>query len=95
MTETEVQPQPDEQAQEQPVEAAPEQPEQAATEPGPVYCRWCGEQNEPTDDEDWLCSACERYQDSASCPTCHSVVRLAQLPDGAVPAAPRRRKVRE
>jgi len=26
---------------------------------------------------DWLCPACDRYQDTTTCPTCHSVVRAS------------------
>lgn len=45
-----------------------------------VKCRHCGAvpEEEPTKD-DWLCKACERYQNFALCPTCGSPVQASAL----------------
>lgn len=60
----------------------PVQPtEEQAPEPQQVSCHHCGAPN-PTPQlpgADWLCTACERYQDSMTCPTCHSVVRASLM----------------
>lgn len=72
----------------QPAEA--EVPEQAAP------CRHCGQ---PAPDgaeagSDWLCPACEHYQDLMLCPTCNQPVRISLMPAEMAPepAAPRRKK---
>lgn len=57
--------------------------------PGSVYCRHCGEEGPAGTDaaSNWLCTDCERYQDSQICQTCHSVVSASQLPEDMVPPA--------
>ncbi len=58
----------------------------APLEPG--NCRWCGVYHEPAagETEDWLCSACQRYQDAMTCPTCGGLARVSLMPADAVPA---------
>ena len=70
-----------------------EEEDRAPAEPMPDYCRHCGKLSaEPVEeDADWLCEHCERYQDSTTCPTCRSVVRISLLPAEAAPA-PHKRK---
>jgi hypothetical protein len=53
---------------------------------GVTKCRHCGAvpAEEPTS-SDWLCNACERYQDFAICPTCGGVTRHSTLSPDAVP----------
>lgn len=62
-------------------------PEQAPA--GPAYCRHCGEEapDGTAAASNWLCTACERHQNSQICPTCHSVVSASQLPEDMVPPA--------
>jgi rRNA maturation protein Nop10 len=71
----------------------PAEPEPPAE---PVYCRHCGEEAPAgtVAEKDWLCGECGRYQHSAICPTCHSVVTVSLLPAEMVPEphAPKKRK---
>jgi hypothetical protein len=64
--------------------------------PSAVHCRHCGQPNEVNVDEtpDWLCPACERYQDATTCPVCHQLARISMLPPDMVPEphAPARRR---
>ena len=62
-------------------------------EPEPQYCRHCGEELDSNDD-DALCEKCGRFQDTAICPTCKSIVRASSLDEKLVPEAhaPKRRK---
>lgn len=63
--------------------------EQAAEPSGPVEvnCRHCGRAAsiDLASNPDWLCESCERYQDSMTCPTCRSVVRISLMPEGSAP----------
>lgn len=50
------------------------------------YCRHCGVKGAVVaPDGDWLCTACERYQDATACPTCGSTVRISLLPEELAP----------
>lgn len=63
--------------------------ETVVVEPQPVtvYCRHCGQPTERDsgDDSDWICSSCERYQDSMVCPTCHQVTRISGMAAEYIP----------
>jgi hypothetical protein len=82
-----------------PVEDDATQPEDAA-DAQLVHCRHCGQPSDDphTPDEDWLCSACDRYQDAITCPTCGNLARISLLPEGTAPephAPARRRRAKE
>jgi hypothetical protein len=49
-----------------------------------VWCRHCGARTE-TADPNWLCSACDHYQDQMPCPTCGQQVLISLLPPDLVP----------
>jgi len=58
-----------------------------------VHCRHCGAV--PAEHplvEDWLCTHCERYQDSTICPVCGAYTRLSNLPDDMKPKAAKAKK---
>lgn len=62
----------------------------AVTEaPGPVHCRHCGQtySGDVPEDGDFLCPSCEHYQDTMTCSTCGSVVRISLMPEGSAPQA--------
>jgi len=49
-----------------------------------VACRHCGTESEHmSDDTDWLCKACDHYQDTIACPTCGQPMRMSLHPDTA------------
>jgi hypothetical protein len=60
-------------------------------------CRHCGAAR-PGEAEsadlgaDWLCSSCERWQDSMTCPTCGSQTRISTMPPDLVPPAAKAQK---
>jgi hypothetical protein len=60
-----------------------------------THCRHCGRRTETdvSDTPDWLCSHCDRYQDTVACPTCHQPSRASLMDSEVVPAAakPKRR----
>lgn len=81
-------------------EQAASSAEEQAASPETVNCRHCGQPYElaPDADADWLCPACERYQDSMTCPTCSQVARISLMPAELAPEAhapTRRRRTRE
>jgi hypothetical protein len=59
--------------------------------PSAVHCRHCGQPNEVNVEEtpDWLCPACERYQDATTCPTCHQLARISHAAGGHGPRTTR------
>jgi len=59
----------------------------------PSYCRHCGAPaaEEPKTD-DWLCTVCERFQDSTVCPVCGSQARISALPEDMRPKAAKKKK---
>lgn len=72
---------------------------EAVGQTGDVHCRHCGQPTEQTVQavvagQDWLCPACERWQQTVICPTCKSAVHVDSLPPEAVPEphAPARRR---
>lgn len=67
-------------------------PEPAPPEPG--NCRWCGAWHEATEETDWLCDECQRYQDAMSCPVCGGLTRVSLLPAEHQPrvAEPKKKK---
>ena len=69
--------------------------EEAETLDVSTHCRHCGKLAEldVTIDPDWLCTHCERYQDTVACPTCHQPSRASLMAPEDVPAAvkPKRR----
>lgn len=80
-------------------EAPPEEVEEQ-TGPETVNCRHCGQPNEvdTAATPDWQCPACERYQDSMTCPTCNQITRISLVapelaPEVHVPT--KRRRTRE
>lgn len=89
------------------IEPAPDQPVDAEPEvevepigPTEVNCRHCGVPSEVDVEKtpDWLCTACEHYQDAMPCPTCGSVVRISLMPAEMAPevhAPVKRRKAKE
>jgi len=79
-----------------PVAEAPA-PEELESESVDATCRHCGAHAEFGPDgepEDWLCTECERYQDTMVCPTCHQPARISLMPEDLAPErhSPRRRK---
>ena len=69
--------------------------EEAAPAP-PVHCRHCGAKLQNTalaaETDDWLCPACDRYQDSTICPTCGGLARISTLPEELQPAPAKPKK---
>lgn len=68
--------------------------------PETVHCRHCGQPAEVdvAANPDWLCPACERYQDAMTCPTCGQTTRISLLAADLAPVVhepTRRRKAKE
>lgn len=53
----------------------------AGPEPEQMMCTFCGtlSSEKHLAGEDWQCQSCERYQDSAICPTCHQIARKSLM----------------
>lgn len=60
--------------------------------PEETYCLHCGTAAPLDAHGDWLCPACERYQDQARCPTCGSITRRSALPENMQPKAAKPKK---
>lgn len=77
-----------------------ETPQLEETGPQDVHCRHCGvaHQIAADADPDWLCPACEHYQDAMPCPYCGQTTRISLLPAEMTPEphkAVRSRKAKE
>jgi len=57
-----------------------------------AYCRHCGAPAPLDAHGDWLCPACERYQETVMCPTCGSLTRISSLPADKQPKAAKPQK---
>ena len=65
----------------------PDEETNEAPDPAVAYCRHCGEANPDAQaGTDFLCRACDGYQDTMACPVCHQPARISLLPDGTAPA---------
>lgn len=51
------------------------------------YCRHCGAPAAEGQSGDWLCDACDRYQNTTACPTCGQAIAVNMLPPDQQPAA--------
>lgn len=62
--------------------------ENVPSEPTSTACRHCGQSSvvDAQATPDWLCSACERYQQQVACPTCHQPTIISMLSPEAVQA---------
>lgn len=77
-------------------EAEAESVEDTEPEVVTANCRHCGAAHEMVEGEssDWLCSECDKYQDTMACPECGQPTSISLMDPAKVPAphAPQRRK---